>query len=158
MQKVKVLFVCIHNSARSQMAEAFLNTLGGDRFEAESAGFEPGSINPLAIEVMKEVGIDISSKQTNGVFEFFKEGKRFNYIVTVCDEGNAEKCPIFPGVISRIHWSFKDPSGFSGSEAEKLASTRVVRDSIKAHVEEFIKLVDGGKLKANAPQEWKMRS
>ncbi|MFP4332240.1 MAG: arsenate reductase ArsC [Campylobacterales bacterium] len=158
MNKAKVLFVCIHNSARSQMAEAFLNEIAGDAFEADSAGFEPGSINPLAIAVMEEVGIDISKNSTNSVFEFFKEGKRYNYIITVCDEGNAERCPIFPGVTHRIHWSFKDPASLEGDYEVKLSATRAVRDSIKEHVEEFVKLVESGKLKENAPSNWGFKS
>lgn len=91
--KRKVLFVCIHNSARSQMAEAFLNGLGGELFEAQSAGFEPGKMNPLVVEAMAEIGYDLSKNETNSVFEFFKDGKRFNYVVTVCDEGAAQRCP-----------------------------------------------------------------
>lgn len=157
MSKLKVLFVCIHNSARSQMAEAYLNELAGDLFIAESAGFAPGELNPLAVEVMSEVGIDISQNSADSVFEFFKQGKRFSYIVTVCDEGSAERCPIFPGVTYRIHWSFKDPSSLEGDHDVKLSATRAVRDSIKEHVEEFVKLVESGNLKENAPNEWKLR-
>ncbi len=151
--KKRVLFVCIHNSARSQMAEAFLNRLGDELFEAKSAGFEPGNMNPFVVEAMNEIGYDLSANETNSVFAFFKDGKRFNYVITVCDEGAAQKCPIFPGVTHRIHWSFEDPSSFEGSHEEKLAKTRAVRDAIKAKVQEF---VDGVKSKAileNAPKE-----
>lgn len=157
MSKAKVLFVCIHNSARSQMAEAFLNELAGEAFEAESAGFEPGKLNPLAVEVMSEIGIDISQNSTDSVFEFFKQGKRYNYIITVCDEGSAEKCPIFPGVTHRINWSFKDPSSLEGSYDVKLSATKAVRDSIKEHIEEFVKLVESNKLAENAPSEWRLQ-
>lgn len=137
---VKVLFVCIHNSARSQIAEALLNKYGGDKFSAQSAGLEPGVLNPLTVEVLKEEGIDITGKQTKSVFDFFKEGKLFNYVVTVCDEGNSERCPIFPGQTSRIHWSFKDPSGFTGSDEEKLEQTKAVKEEIKAAVLAFIEM------------------
>jgi len=138
MEKVKVLFVCVHNSARSQMAEAFLKKLGGDRFEVESAGLEPGKLNPLAVDVMKEIGIDISGNKTKSVFDFFKQGKIYNYVVTVCDESSGERCPIFPGRVTRLHWSFDDPSSFQGSYEEKLQKTRIVRDQIKKKIEEFI--------------------
>ena len=140
MQKKKVLFVCIHNSARSQMAEAFLNNMAGDRFEAESAGIEPGALNPLAVEAMKEAGIDISQNKTKGVFEFVKEGKLFNYVITVCDEASAERCPVFPGYAKRLHWSFHDPSTFEGTYEERLEKTRKVRDEIKNRIIEWLKL------------------
>lgn len=140
MNKAKVLFVCIHNSGRSQMAEALLRHLGGDRFEAESAGFEPGTLNPLVVASLKEIGIDISQAKTKSVFDLFKQGRMYQYVVTVCDESNAEKCPLFPGLVrERMHWSFKDPAGFQGSPEERLAKTRVVRDEIKAKIEAFVK-------------------
>ncbi len=107
MEKIKVLFVCVHNSARSQMAEAFLNQLAGDKFKAESAGLEPGTLNPLVVEVMKEIGIDISHNQTKSAFDFFKQGRLFNFVITVCDSASAERCPIFPGVTQRLGWSLK---------------------------------------------------
>ena len=143
MSKKKVLFVCVHNSARSQMAEAFLKQMAGDRFEVESAGLEPGKLNPTVVEVMKESGIDISQNKTKSVFDFFKQGKQYDYVVTVCDESQAGACPIFPGtaVTKRIHWGFEDPSGFTGSYEEKLAKTRVVRDAIKKKLEEWHRLV-----------------
>lgn len=136
--KIKVLFVCIHNSARSQMAEAFLNQLGGDRFIAQSAGLEPGELNPLAVEVMKEVGIDISGNKTNSVFDFFKSCALFHYVITVCDEASAERCPIFAGITKRQHWSFSDPAALKGSHEEKLIATRGIRDEIRAAVVSFI--------------------
>ena len=138
MKKIKVLFVCIHNSARSQIAEAFLKQIGSDRFEVESAGFEPGKLNPLAVEVMKEVGIDISGNKTKSVFGFFKQGRLYDYVVTVCDESSGQQCPIFPGIVKRLHWSFADPSSFSGSNEEKLDQTRKVRDQIRAAVKNLI--------------------
>ena len=137
MEKLKVLFLCVHNSARSQMAEAFLNQAAGDKFLAESAGFEPGVLNPVVVEVMKEVGIDISGNLTKSAFDMFKQGRRFNYVITVCDAANAERCPIFPGVTKRIGWSFEDPSSFTGTHEEKLAKTRLIRDKIKSEIEKF---------------------
>lgn len=132
--KAKVLFVCIHNSARSQMAEAFLNQYCGERFEAESAGLEPGTLNPLVVEAMSEVGIDISQNPARSVWDTFKSGKTFGYVITVCDETSAERCPIFPGNAIRLHWAFEDPSTFTGSHDEKLAKVRVVRDTIDAAI------------------------
>lgn len=139
MKKIKVLFVCVHNSARSQMAEAFLNQLAEDEFEAESAGLEPGIMNPLVVEVMKEINIDLSGKTTKSVFEFFKQGRSYNFVISVCDEANSERCPVFVGISKRLSWSFTDPSSFDGSIEEKLAKTRWVRDCIKIEVESFIK-------------------
>ncbi|KPJ58831.1 MAG: arsenate reductase [Latescibacteria bacterium DG_63] len=139
MKKIKVLFVCEHNSARSQMAEAFLNSIAGDKYEAYSAGLEPGTLNPLAIEAMKEVGIDISKKKTKSVFDFYKRGEFFSYVITVCDPASAQRCPVFPGTVSRMNWNFDDPSAFEGSQLERLAETRKVRDAIKVRVEEFIR-------------------
>jgi arsenate reductase len=133
--KPNVLFICIHNSARSQMAEAWLNHICGEYFAAESAGLEPGTLNPLVVEAMQEVGIDISQKKTQAVFDVFKSGKLFSHVVTVCDETSAEKCPIFPGVTKRLHWSFPDPSVLAGSHDEKLAAVRTIRDEIRAKIE-----------------------
>lgn len=133
--KKKILFVCIHNSARSQMAEAFLNQMCGSEFEAHSAGLEPGTLNPIVVEAMREIGIDISRNRTKAVFDFVKSGESFAYVVTVCDEASAERCPIFPGITTRLHWSFPDPSAAPGNHAEKLAWTRVIRDAIKKRVE-----------------------
>ena len=138
MIKEKVLFVCVHNSARSQMAEAFLNRLGGERFIAASAGIEPGQLNPLVVEVMREIGIDLSQNQTKSVFDFYQTGRQFAYVITVCDQTAAEKCPIFPGRTERLHWSFPDPARLTGSHAEKLAQTRVIRDQIRQQVEIFL--------------------
>jgi arsenate reductase (thioredoxin) len=137
MAKKKVLFVCIHNSARSQMAEAWMNQLCGERFVAESAGLEPGTLNPLVVAVMKEVGIDISGKSTRSVFDVYKLGAMFSYVITVCDESAAEACPIFPGPVKHIHMGFTDPSKVEGSEQEKLSQVRVIRDSIRKAVEAF---------------------
>jgi arsenate reductase (thioredoxin) len=137
MNKIKVLFICIHNSARSQMAEAWLNHLCGDAFEAESAGLEPGTLNPLVVEAMREAGLDISHKKTQAVFDVFKSGRMFAYVITVCDEASAERCPIFPGVAKRLHWSFPDPSVLTGDREEKLAKIRPIRDQIRQKIESW---------------------
>lgn len=136
--KHNVLFVCIHNSARSQMAEAFLKQLGGEYFEAESAGIEPGKLNPNVVKVMAEIGIDISQNDTKDVFELFRKGKPYQAVVTVCDAANAERCPIFPGMVKRLAWSFTDPSQFTGTQEEILEQTRKVRDEIKEKITEFV--------------------
>lgn len=138
MEKIKVLFVCIHNSARSQMAEAYLNALGNGKFVAESAGIEQGKLNPVVVEAMRLDGIDISQNGTDDVFEFLKEGRRYHYLITVCDETSAERCPIFPGAGQRIHWSFEDPSALKGTFEEKLTATLPIRDSIKMSVQDWI--------------------
>src|SRR6184192_2447042 len=135
--KKRVLFICVHNSARSQMAEAWLNTICGEYFEAQSAGFEPGTLNPLAVQVMAEAGIDISNKKTQSVFDVFRSGQLFAYVITVCDESSAEKCPIFPGPAQRLHWSFPDPSRVVGTDEEKLAQVCKIRDQIRAKVDDW---------------------
>ena len=142
MMKTKVLFLCIHNSARSQMAEAYLKKIGGDKFEVESAGLEAGNLNSFAIEVMKEEGIAISKNQTNNVFDFFKQGKLYRYVITVCEKDASDRCPIFPGISEKINWSFSDPSSFTGTEEEKLQKTRKVRDQIKQAVQDFVKQLE----------------
>jgi len=134
----KILFVCIHNSARSQMAEAFLNQLGGEALIAESAGLEPGKLNPNVVKVMQEIGIDISKNPTKDVFDLFRQGKVYQAVVTVCDAASAETCPIFPGMVKRLGWSFADPSSFTGTSEEILEKTRKVRDEIKEKVLAFI--------------------
>jgi arsenate reductase len=139
MDKKKVLFICVHNSARSQMAEALLKQMAGDRFEVESAGLEPGKLNPLAVEVMKEEGIDISQNKTKSVFDFYKQGKQYDYVITVCDESQAKGCPVFPGKGQRLHWGFYDPSGFTGTQEERFKKTREVRDQIEAKIKEWLK-------------------
>ena len=138
MNKIKVLFVCVHNSARSQMAEAFLKKISGDRFEVESAGLEPGTLNPIVVDAMKEVGIDTSQNKTKSVFDFYKQGKLYNYVFTVCDESKAEACPVFPGATKNIHWGFADPSSFTGTYEEKLEGIRKIRDEIKNKIEEWV--------------------
>lgn len=139
MEKIRVLFVCIHNSARSQMAEALLNNIAGDRFKAESAGIEPGVLNPLVVKSMSQAGIDISKNQTNDVFTCHKEGRKYDYVITVCDAASGERCPIFPGAQNRINWSFEDPSALQGTEEEKLKRIAIIRDEIKNKINEFLK-------------------
>ncbi len=112
----KVLFLCVHNSARSQMAEAFLKKYGAGRFEVESAGLEPGKLNPYVVRAMAEVGIDISGNPTKSVFDLYKAGRRYHTVVTVCSKEAAERCPIFPGLSEKLHWPFEDPAQFEGSE------------------------------------------
>jgi len=139
MEKKNVLFVCIHNSARSQMAEELLRKLAGDLFEVESAGLEPGKLNPIVVEALKEEGIDITGKQTKAAFDLFKMGKQYSYVITVCDETSAERCPVFPGLSQRLHWSFTDPSKFQGTDIEKLAKVREVREEIKVALKEWLR-------------------
>jgi arsenate reductase len=135
----RVLFVCIHNSARSQMAEAFLKKHGGHAYEVESAGLEPGRINPNVVSVMQEDGIDLSKKGTQGVIDLHKKGAAYDAVITVCDGASADKCPVFPGGGRRIAWSFVDPSSFKGTSEEILQRTREVRDEIEQTVLQFIK-------------------
>jgi arsenate reductase len=137
MVRERVLFVCIHNSARSQMAEAWMNHLFGNRYEAKSAGIEPGTLNPLAVTAMREAKIDMSGKATHSVWEFYQAGETFSYVVTVCDAQTAASCPLFPGSAIRMHWNVPDPSAVQGSEDEKLAAMREVRDAIRQKVEQF---------------------
>ncbi len=138
MNKIRVLFLCVYNSARSQMAEAFLYKHGNNKFEVMSAGLEPGVLNPNVVEVMKEVGIDISGNKTKSAFDFYKQNILFSYVITVCDEKAAERCPIFPGVTTKLHWGFNDPSVFKGSKENILSKTREIRDAIEKKVIEFV--------------------
>ena len=138
MGKTLVLFVCVHNSARSQMAQAFLNTIAGDRFVAESAGLEAGVLNPLAVDAMAEVGIDISQHTTRRAFDLLKSGRRFHYVITVCDGANAQRCPVFPGALRQIDWTFPDPAQLQGTRDEKMKEVRKIRDAIKAKIESWI--------------------
>jgi len=137
VSKPAVLFVCIHNSARSQMAEAFLNQICPANFTACSAGLEPGRLNPLVVEAMQEIGLDLSRNRTKSVAEVLASGRKFAHVVTVCDEASAGRCPFIPGLSSRQHWSFPDPSALQGTREEKLARTREIRDLIKARIEQW---------------------
>jgi arsenate reductase len=137
MTKKSVLFICRHNSARSQIAAAFLRKFGGDAFDVESAGLEPGQLNPQAIAVMHEVGIDIRDQKTQSVFDLFQQGKLYHTVITVCQPA-ADNCPIFPGVAKRLHWPFDDPSQFTGTWEQRLSETRRVRDQIEIAVKEWL--------------------
>lgn len=149
MIKHRVLFVCVHNSARSQMAEELLRKAAGDRFEAESAGLEPGTLNPYAVAALREEGIDISGKKTVSAFDLLKRGRYYSYVITVCDETSAETCPIFPGCRERFHWSFPDPSKFTGTDEEIMEQVREVRDSIKEKIAAWVVAVERGRTKEN---------
>jgi arsenate reductase len=137
--KTRVLFLCIHNSGRSQMAEAFLKHLGGDAFEAESAGLEAGTLNPYVVRAMAEEGIDISKNTTKSVFDLYKQDRRYNVVVAVCSKEAADKCPIFPGLSERHHWPFDDPAALKGTDGEIMAGVRRIRDQIKAAVQDFVR-------------------
>jgi arsenate reductase len=130
--KARVLFLCTHNSARSQMAEALLREAAGDRFEAYSAGTEATAVRPLAIRAMNELGIDIS-KQTSKTLDPYVD-QRFDHVITVCDDAN-ESCPIFPNAAHRVHWSLPDPSKATGTEEQQLAVYRKVRDDLRGRIE-----------------------
>lgn len=139
MTKTKVLFLCTHNSARSQMAEGLLRHLACDRFEVMSAGTEATSVRPEAIFAMSELGVDISG-QTSKTMERYL-GEPFDCVITVCDDAN-EACPVFPGAENRLHWSFQDPSRAQGSEEERLEVFRTVRDEIQARISKELLAAD----------------
>ena len=120
------------------MAEAYLRKLAGDIFAVESAGLEPGELNPHVVRALREEGIDISGKKTNDVFEFFKQGRTYNYVITVCSQEAAERCPFFPGRVTRLHWSFPDPSTFTGSDAQIMDRVREVRNAIREEIRAFV--------------------
>ena len=134
-QKSRVLFLCTHNSARSQMAEGLLRTLAGDRFEAMSAGTEATRVRPLAVKAMEELGIDISGQDSKSLDGYLEEP--LDYVITVCDDAN-EACPVFPGAESRLHWSLRDPSQATGTDEERLGVFRAVRDELRERVEREI--------------------
>lgn len=136
MNKLKVLFICTQNSARSQMAEEFLRLHAGDTMEVESAGMEPAeAVNPLVVEVMREVGVELAHKKPQSVFDLFKAGRLYDYVITVCDSGAEGRCPIFPGMTQRWHWPFPDPAKVTGTPEEQLAEVRRIRDLIREHVQ-----------------------
>ncbi len=132
MTATRVLFLCTHNSARSQMAEAFLRELGAGRFEVASAGTEARGLNPLAVQAMAELGIDISLQESKTLDWYLNEP--FDLVITVCDDAN-EACPYFPNAKERRHWSFPDPSAVRGDDLTRFAAFRVVRDAIRERVE-----------------------
>jgi arsenate reductase len=137
MNKPKVLFLCTGNSARSQMAEAFLRQYGGDRFDVYSAGLEPSVLNPLTVQVMDEIGVDMSSHYSKSLIQYLGK-EHFSYLITVCDRAEA-KCPVFPGMGVRLHWGFEDPAAFQGSAADKLEKFRQVREQISTAVQSWLK-------------------
>ena len=120
------------------MCEALLEHYAGDRFHAQSAGLEPGELNPLAMEAMAEIGIDISQNKTKSVFDVWKSGEAFQYVIAVCDAESAEKCPIFPGVTRRLHWPFHDPSKVTGTYEQKLENVREIRDQIASKIQDWL--------------------
>lgn len=147
MKPLKVLFVCVHNAPRSQMAETYFNHFTKGQWLAESAGIEKGHLNPYVVKVMAEDGFDIQNNTLNKVFDFFKEHRLYAYVVTVCDETQAQKCPIFPGVREVLHWNLEDPSTFAGTDEDILEKTRLIRDEIKSKVATFV-----SKLKEKYPE------
>lgn len=136
--KPNILVVCVHNSARSQMTEEYIRKYGSDIFDAESAGLEPGTLNPLVVKVLKEDGIDISGKKTRSVFDLSEQGRSFAYVITVCSQEAHERCPVFKGTVKRMNWPFDDPSSLKGTEEDKMNNTRKIREQIKQKVIEFI--------------------
>ncbi len=141
---IRVLFVCIHNSARSQMAEAFLKEIGGNGFLVESAGLEPGRLNPYVVEAMAEIGIDISQNRTKSVWDLLSRNEEFDFVITVCDEANAQRCPTFPGKGTRLHWGFPDPSAVNGSREEIMNRVREIRDQIRDKIKEWVASLNQG--------------
>jgi len=135
----KALFICVHNSARSQMAAAFTNYYGNGRIVADSAGLEPGVLNPYVVKVMAEKGINISENVPKSVIDVYNEGRSFDIVITVCDPEAGQKCPIFPGEAQRLHWSFADPSAFTGEESVILTETRKIRDAIEEKVRQWVR-------------------
>jgi arsenate reductase len=135
---IRVLFLCSGNSARSQMAEAFLRSFAGDKFEAHSAGLSPREVNPFTLQVMREKGIDISSQTSKGV-EVYLGKTLFQYLITVCDDAD-KNCPTtWPGISQRLHWSFEDPAAFEGSDEEKQAKFRQIRDQIEQRIRAWLR-------------------
>ncbi len=139
MSKRRVLFICTRNSARSQIAEAWLRQLASDSFEAESAGLEPGTIKPLVVEAMGEVNIDLKHKTTQTVFDVLNSGRSFDYVIALCDKALADQCPTFPGNAKRLHWNIPERSKLPQSKEAQLAHVRSVRDLIKERVNGWVK-------------------
>ena len=156
MSHSKVLFICTHNSARSQMAEEFLNREAPNRFQASSAGLDPTEINPLVVTVMAEDGVDLSDKGTRSVFDLYRKGELFDYVITVCDEAEEQGCPVFPGVTHRLRLPFPDPADVQGTDREKLDQVRRIREAIKAKVSEFAAWVESGAAPAKLSDRWEI--
>jgi arsenate reductase len=154
--KKSILFICVHNSGRSQMAETFLQSFGGDSVHVESAGYEPTTVNPMVVQVMKEEGFDLTNKVTKSAFEMYKKGKIFNYVITVCDENLDHNCPVYPGMTHRLHIPFPDPEKLTGTDEEKIAELRLIRDAIKEKMKEFHEWIESGhKLKLG--ESWELQ-
>ena len=152
--KTKVLFICSHNTTRSQMAQALLAKYGGEDFEVFSAGIKAGELNPMAVEVISEdENIDISSYTTNNILDYFKQGLHFHYVITVCDEAKKEPCPIFPSLDGVLHWNITSPA-CDGSYEEKKEKIIASKNELKVNVLEFIKLVKEQHIKAGFPESW----
>jgi arsenate reductase len=141
---VRILFVCLHNSGRSQMAEAFINYARVDGVIAESAGLAAGTLNPLVVESMKKIGIDISRNKTKTVADMLERGTAYDYVVTVCDGAAAERCPIFPGRGKRLHWDLSDPAAVTGTETERLERVGEIRDMIRSAVGDLLVGIGAG--------------
>ncbi len=139
---IRILAVCIHNSARSQMTEEFIRKIGGPHVDVMSAGIEPGSINPAVAALLQEEGIDISQKETRSVADLHRAGEHFDYVIAVCDPDAAERCPIFPAEKQRLHWPFPDPSRISGTMEEQVEGIRPIRDEIYEKVTDFLRDID----------------
>ncbi len=137
-EKPRVLFVCMHNSARSQIAEEYLRRYGGDLFEAESAGLTPGELNPFVVESLAEEGIDISHKKSRNVFDLYRAGRTYSYVITVCSRETEENCPVFPGPVRRVNWPFADPAKFEGDTREVMERVRKLRDAIRGEIAQFV--------------------
>ncbi|HKL00188.1 MAG TPA: arsenate reductase ArsC [Desulfotignum sp.] len=136
-----VLFICGHNSGRSQMAEALLTEMGGSEFTVKSAGLHPAdAVNPLVVTVMQELGIDMSEHTPKSAFDLFKAGELFTHVITVCDKETDENCPIYPGIQKRENWPFPDPEKLTGSHGEKLIQLRKIRDAIKTRIAQYFGL------------------
>ena len=142
---MRVLFLCVHNSARSQMAEAYLRRFCGDAATITSAGLDPTHINPLVVRVMAEDGFDLAQAGTRKVFDLFRDGLLFDYVITVCEESLDSQCPVFPGVTHRLHMPFPDPAALGGSEADNLAGTRGIRDRIRERMAALAEEIKTGK-------------
>ena len=142
---MRVLFICVHNSARSQMAEAYLQRFCGEAAVVESAGLDPTALNPLVVAVMAEEGIDLSAKRTRRVFDLYRDGRLFDYVVTVCEEAIEEQCPVFPGVTRRLHLPFPDPAGLVGTDEERLEKVRDIRDRIRERMADLAEEILSGR-------------
>lgn len=139
MKTKKILFICEHNSGRSQMAQAFMNYLSGGTYIAESAGLKKEPINPFVVKAMAEIGIDISHNTSDLVFDYFKEGRIYYYVIKVCDKSSSEQCPIFPDILETFQWDIKDPASLKGTDAVVMAGVREIRDYIKSLVSDWLK-------------------